>query len=112
MALSEERVERLKRLKKEKNMPAWIYILSLKSGQLYIGSTTDLGQRYKDHCSGKACQTTCKDPPVSIVYQESYKDFSTARKREAQIKRWTNDKKEALVSGDRIKLKELSKRRQ
>jgi predicted GIY-YIG superfamily endonuclease len=57
MALSEERVERPKELKKEKNMPAWFYILRLKSGALYIGATTDLNQRYKDHCSGKACRT-------------------------------------------------------
>ena len=92
-------------------MPAWLYILRLKSGQLYIGSTTDLDQRYKDHCSGKACRTTKFDPPVGLVYSEKLDIFSEARKREAQIKRWSRAKKEALVSGDLIKLKDLSKSR-
>jgi putative endonuclease len=90
-------------------MPAWIYILRLKSDQLYIGSTTDLDQRYKDHCSGKACRTTKIDPPTELVYSESLKSFSDARKREPQIKRWIRAKKEALIAGDFEKLKSLSR---
>jgi len=92
-------------------MLAWLYILRLKSGQLYIGSTTDLNQRYKDHCSGKACRTTKIDPPTELVYSESFKSFSDARKREAQIKRWIRAKKEALIAGDFEKLRSLSKPR-
>jgi putative endonuclease len=90
-------------------MPAWLYILRLKSGQLYIGSTTELDQRYKDHCSGKACRTTKIDPPVALSYSEEFETFSEARKREAQIKRWSRAKKEALASGELTKLKILSK---
>jgi putative endonuclease len=93
-------------------MSAWLYILSLKSGQLYIGATKDLDQRCREHFGGHACRTTKLDPPLKLIYSETFPTFSEARKREAQIKRWTRDKKEALVSGDRIKLKELSKRRQ
>ena len=92
-------------------MPAWFYILRLKSGQLYIGSTTNLDQRYKDHCSGKACRTTKLDPPVELVYSEKYDTFAEARRRETQIKRWSRAKKEALVSEDLSKLKGLSKSR-
>jgi putative endonuclease len=90
-------------------MPAWLYILRLKSGQLYIGSTTDLNRRYKDHCSGKACRTTQLDPPQKLLYSEKRDSFSDARKREAQIKKWSRAKKEALVAGELVKLKELSK---
>ena len=92
-------------------MPAWMYILRLKSGQLYIGSTRDLKQRYNDHCSGRACRTTKLDPPVARVHLEEYKPYTEARRREAQIKRWTHAKKEALVRGDIAKLKELAKSR-
>ena len=92
-----------------KSLPAWLYILRLKSGVLYIGATTVLDQRYKDHCSGKAGRTTKLDPPVSLVHTEECQTFSEARKREAQIKRWTHAKKEALVSGNMAKLKKLSK---
>ena len=92
-------------------MPASLYILRLKSGQLYIGSTTDLDQRYKAHCSGKASRTTKIDPPLGIAYTEEFESFSEARKREAQVKRWSRAKKEALVSGNLSKLKDLSKAR-
>jgi predicted GIY-YIG superfamily endonuclease len=92
-------------------MTAWFYILRLKSGNLYIGASTNLEQRYHDHMSGKACRTTKIDPPHKLVYSESFQTFAEARKREAQIKRWTRAKKEALVAGDTAKLKELSKSR-
>lgn len=90
-------------------MTARFYILRLKSGRLYVGSTTDLEKRFKDHCSGKACRTTSIDPPAALLYSEELATFSEARRREAQVKRWSRAKKEALVSGDLIKLKNLSK---
>jgi putative endonuclease len=93
------------------SMTAWLYILRLKSGQIYIGSTTDLDSRVKEHYSGHACRTTKLDPSIKLVYSESFPTFSEARKREAQIKRWTRAKKEALVSGDLAKLRKLSKSR-
>jgi putative endonuclease len=92
-------------------MTAWLYILRLKSGQLYIGSTTDLNRRVEEHYSGQACRTTKLDPPVKVVYSESLPTFSDARKQEAQIKRWSRAKKEALVAGDMAKLRNLSKSR-
>ena len=90
-------------------MPAWFYILRLKSGNLYIGSTTDLDKRYEDHCSGRACRTTKIDSPVTIVLSEQFKTFSQARLRESQVKRWSRAKKEALISGDLAKLENLAK---
>lgn len=90
-------------------MSAWTYILRLKSNKLYIGSTRDLSQRYKDHVSGKACRTTKIDSPVELIYSEKHDTFSAAREREAQIKRWSRAKKEALILGDFNGLKALSK---
>ena len=81
-------------------MSAWLYILRLKSGQLYIGSTTDLDRRFEEHMSGRACRTTQLNPPVKLLYSEGFDSFSDARRREAQIKRWSRAKKEALISGD------------
>ncbi|MBW2039884.1 MAG: GIY-YIG nuclease family protein [Deltaproteobacteria bacterium] len=92
-------------------MPAYFYILRLRSGTLYISATTDLDQRYRDHCSGKACRTTKFDPPVGLVYTEKIDTFSEARKRESQIKHWSRAKKEALIVGDKEKLQNLSKSR-
>ena len=89
-------------------MPGWFYILRLKSGNLYVGSTTNLDQRCKEHFAGKACRTTALDPPTSLVYSEKFETFSEARKRESQVKRWSRPKKEALVSGDLAKLQNLA----
>jgi len=92
-------------------MPAYFYILRLCSGTLYPGATKNIEERYKAHIAGKACRTTKLDPPVSLVYKEEFQTFSEARRREAQIKRWSRSKKEALVSDDLAKLKELAKSR-
>jgi putative endonuclease len=84
---------------------------TLHSGSVYVGATTDLEKRYEEHCSGRACRTTAIDSPVGLVYSETFESFPEARHREAQIKRWSRAKKEALVSGDVNKLRELSKSR-
>ena len=90
-------------------MSAWFYILRLKSGHFYVGSTTDLSARYQAHCGGIACRTTELDPPVALVYSEEHPTFHAARQREAQVKKWTRAKKEALVAGDSAALRRLSK---
>ena len=89
-------------------MPAWFYILRLKSGTLYPGATTNLDQRWHDHQAGQACRTTKLDPPTALVFNEQFETFSDARRREAQVKRWSAKKKEALVSGDWAGLKKMS----
>jgi putative endonuclease len=90
-------------------MPAFAYILRLCSGRLYVGTTTDLDKRYKEHCRGTACRMTQIDPPTGLIYSEECATFPDARKREAQVMRWSRAKKEALVSGDMNRLRELSK---
>lgn len=90
-------------------MTAWFYILRLQSGTLYIGATKNLEKRYAEHRAGSAGRTTSLDPPLSLVYSEEHNSFSEARQREAQVKRWSRAKKEALVAGDKDKLRALSK---
>jgi putative endonuclease len=90
-------------------MTAWFYILRLQSGTVYIGATKNLEKRYAGHRAGSAGRTTCLDPPLSLVYSEEHDSFSEARQREAQVKRRSRAKKEALVAGDKDKLRALSK---
>ena len=90
-------------------MPAWFYILRLRSGTLYSGATKNMEERYDAHIAGKTSRTTKFDTPVDLVYSEKFDTFSDARKREAQIKRWSRAKKEALISGDTDLLKSLAK---
>jgi predicted GIY-YIG superfamily endonuclease len=88
---------------------ALIYFLRLRSGKIYVGCTIDLEQRLEDHFRGVACYTTKIDPPVELLRLELCSDFSAARRREAQLKKWSVRKKEALVRGNTVLLKELAR---
>ena len=89
-----------------------VYFLRLRSGALYTGASEDLEQRLDDHSSGQACRTTQLDPPASMLRVETYATFSEARAREAQLKRWSRAKKEALLSGELERLHVLSQSRE
>jgi putative endonuclease len=86
-----------------------VYILRLQSGLFYTGSSTDLELRLQEHQTGHACRTTKLDPPVSLLWIEIHPDYPSARKREAQLKKWPRLKKEALISGNQDLLRKLSK---
>jgi predicted GIY-YIG superfamily endonuclease len=45
--------------------------------------------------------------PVCLVYTETYPKRADCLKRERQLKRWTRAKKEALIIGDKTRLKKL-----
>jgi len=64
----------------------YTYILkSKKDSQFYLGSTTDLRKRFKEHNEGKVFSTKSRKP-FELVYYEAYKSESDARKREASLK--------------------------
>jgi len=89
-----------------------VYILRLRSGNFYVGCSIDFESRFREHEQGTACRTTAIDPPDALVFVEAQSDFSTARKRESQIKRWSRTKKEALIDGDYHLLQRLSRSRE
>ena len=86
-----------------------VYILRLRSNLLYVGCSMDLETRLREHQLGTACRTTQLDPPEDLAWIEVHPDFTTARKREAQLKRWSRSKKEALIACDFEKLRNLSR---
>lgn len=93
-------------------MGHFVYILQSEDGRYYTGYTTDLNRRLKEHQNGSGGKFTKSFGAEKILYYESFPDKSSALKREAQIKNWTRPKKEALISGDKSKLKEFSISRQ
>jgi putative endonuclease len=88
-----------------------VYFMRLRSGMIYIGASTDLEQRLDDHSFGQACRTTQLDQPVAMLRVEVYATFADARAREAQLKRWSRAKKEALITGNLRILSALSRSR-
>jgi putative endonuclease len=79
-------------------------------GSLYIGATTDLVGRITDHQAGKGGAYTSRRRPVALVHSEEFAELRAAMARERQLKRWTTQKKRALIRGDLETLRRLARR--
>ncbi|MFC1679155.1 GIY-YIG nuclease family protein [Elusimicrobiota bacterium] len=86
-------------------MPHFVYILLCSNGKYYVGSTSNLEARLKDHNRGHGGKYTADHRPVKLLWHEEHESLSSARQREAQLKGWTRRKKEALIAGDLQRLK-------
>ncbi len=82
------------------NPPTWyIYILLCADGSLYTGITTDCERRLKEHNQSNrlGAKYTRVRRPVSLLWKEMSVSRSMASKREYEIKKYTRDKKLALI---------------
>jgi putative endonuclease len=68
-----------------KKKPWYVYLCD-KQDQLYIGITTDLEHRMRQH-KGK------------LLHREPFQDKRLAARREKEIKGWRRDKKLELIKG-------------
>jgi putative endonuclease len=63
-----------------------VYVLeSLKDGKRYIGFTTDLNKRVKEHNSGKVFSTKGRTPLI-LIYAELCLNKNDAQRREKYLK--------------------------
>ncbi len=76
---------------------AYIYILRCSDGTLYTGWTSDLEARVEAHSQGTGAKYTRGRRPVTLVYYEEHTDRTSARKREAEIKKMARAEKVALI---------------
>jgi len=76
-----------------------VYLLRCSDNSLYTGITLDLNRRLDEHNNNGrlASAYTRARRPVTLVYQESYANRSSASKREAEIKKMNKIEKEKLV---------------
>ena len=89
-----------------------VYILQCGDDSYYVGSTEHLEARVREHDEGTlGAAYTFIRRPVTLVYSESYETQVEAMRRERQLKGWSHAKKEALIRGNVVALKALSKRR-
>jgi predicted GIY-YIG superfamily endonuclease len=91
-------------------MPYYVYILRCGDGSYYVGHTTDLAERIVRHNAGRGPAYTAARRPVEMAYSEALSSIEAALQREAQLKRWTREKKEALIAGDTERLRQSAKR--
>ena len=81
------------------NAEQWtVYILRCKDTTLYTGITKDIERRVKQHNDGIASKYTQNRRPVEVVYKEKKMGRANALVREAEIKQYSKEKKEQLVS--------------
>jgi len=59
---------------------------SLKNGRFYIGSTSNIERRIREHNQGKSKYTRLTRP-FKLIYREVFNTITEARKREAYLKR-------------------------
>ena len=81
----------------------YVYLLRLRRGRIYVGSTNDLDRRLIEHAGGNGGKTTADSRPIELIHSESYADRAVALRREQQLKKWSRAKKLALAaSGDTL----------
>ncbi len=81
-------------------MQHYTYILKCADDTLYVGSTTDLEKRLKQHNEAKSgAHYTKIRRPVTLVYHETFATLAESRAREAELKRLTRTQKLALIGG-------------
>ena len=84
------------------------YILRCRDGSLYTGISTNVAARLKTHNAGRGAAYTRSHGPGELVWQEVAASESAARKREAEIKRYSKKQKELFIQVQRYCSMELS----
>ncbi len=78
-------------------MPHFFYLARCADESLYAGTCVDLAKREQKHNDGTGAKYTRGRRPVRIVYNEKYESVSEARRREAEVKKWSKERKEELI---------------
>lgn len=82
-------------------MQWFLYIAQARTGRYYVGITTNPDERIKKHNAGDGSKFAINQGPFVLSYvSEPFRNKSEARKREIQIKKWSQSKKEKLIRGE------------
>ena len=86
----------------------YVYILSSKTGTLYIGVTNDLQRRIFEHKHGLIEGFTKRYKVTRLVYYEETPEVNEAITREKEIKKWRRSRKIDLIKSMNSQWKDLS----
>jgi putative endonuclease len=86
----------------------YVYILTSKSGTLYIGMTNNLRRRIYQHQNKLIPGFTARYNVTRLVHVEVFGNVKDAIAREKQLKGWLRAKKIALIESENPKWKDLS----
>lgn len=90
----------------------YVYILECSDNTYYTGVTNNLNRRIEEHQNGVNSNSyTHNRRPIQLVFSAEFNNVEVAIAKEKQIKKWSKNKKEALINGDFDLLPELSKKK-
>jgi putative endonuclease len=75
----------------------YVYFVADRSRVLYVGFTSDLGVRVKQHREGRFQGFTSQYGCSRLVWYETYGSAVEGISSEKQLKRWRREKKIALI---------------
>ena len=85
--------------KRQYQEPWFLYIAECRDKTLYVGVARNAEQRIKDHNTTSKCRYTRYRKPVTLKYKEICDNYNIARKREIEVKKFSRQKKLALIKG-------------
>jgi putative endonuclease len=85
----------------------YVYIMTNRSGTLYVGVTNNLQRRLSEHRRSLGSFTS-RYRLVKLIYYEATEGPYAAITRERQIKGWTREKKLALIRTENPAMKDLA----
>jgi putative endonuclease len=88
----------------------FVYIMSSRSGTLYIGMTNNVYRRALQHKSGEIEGFASKYHCNRLVYYESFDDVHRAIGREKELKGWLRIRKIALIESRNPRWKDLAEK--
>ncbi|MBD3379148.1 MAG: GIY-YIG nuclease family protein [Candidatus Omnitrophica bacterium] len=81
------------------NEPWSLYIAECRDKTFYVGVARDVDKRIKEHNTTSKCRYTRYRKPITVKYKELCASYSVARKREAEVKKFSRKKKLDLIRG-------------
>jgi putative endonuclease len=86
----------------------YVYIMSSQRRVLYIGISSHIEARVRQHKSHGFGGFTAKYNVTNLVYFERYGSVMKAIRREKELKDWRREKKVALIEATNPKWRDLS----
>jgi tRNA/rRNA methyltransferase len=88
----------------------YVYILRCSDDSYYTGHTDNIENRLVEHQSSNNFSYTASRLPIDLVFLQEFMTRDEAINAEHQIKRWSRNKKIALINGKWDDLKRLSRK--
>ncbi len=79
-----------------------LYVAECADGSYYTGIAKDVEKRIESHNTGKGAKYTAAHGPVKLIFQEPQGDYSTALRREYQVKTLSKERKIRFIAGEKL----------